>query len=93
MLEMDANMKVQCALYEFERVYGIRPNRINMGYHLSDKLLNQFYYNCISVQTLEEAMAKRNMELRCEYEGIPVKIDYKKSRTIRSWIYGRADGK
>lgn len=76
-LEMDVDMKVRCALYEFERVHGIRPNRINMGYHLSDKLLNQFYWNCIPVQTLEEAAAKRNMELRYEYQGIPVKIDYK----------------
>lgn len=76
MLEMDANMKVQCALYDFERVNGIRPNRIVMGYHLLDELANQFYYNTMPMRTLEQVAREQKLGVRCEYEGIPIKVDY-----------------
>lgn len=76
MIEMNADMKVQTLLYGFERENGIRPNRIIMGYHLADELRNQFYYNYIPIRTLEEMAEMRNLGVTCEYEGIPIKIDY-----------------
>ena len=76
MLEMDANMKVQCALYDFERINGIHPNRIVMGYHLLDEVVGQFYDMNIPMRTLEEVAREQKFGVRCEYEGIPVKVDY-----------------
>ena len=76
MLEMDANMKVQCALYEFERVNGIRPNRIVMGYHLLDEVVNQFYCTNLPMSKLEKVAKEQNLGVRCEYECIPVKVYY-----------------
>lgn len=75
-LKMNADMKVRCALYEFERVNGIRPNRIVMGYRLLDELTSQFYYTNVPMKTLEEAARERKLCVYCEYEGIPVKADY-----------------
>ena len=75
-LKMDANMKVQCALYDFERVNGIRPNRIVMGYHLLDEVVNQFYINTVPMKTLEEVAREQKLGVYCKYEGIPVKVDY-----------------
>lgn len=75
-LEMDANMKVHCALYDFERVNGIRPNRIVMGYHLLDEVVDMFYNKSFTMKTLEEAAKEKKLEVYCEYEGIPVKVDY-----------------
>ena len=74
--EMDANMKVQAALYEFESVNGVRPNRIIIGYHLIDELVNQFYYKNFTMNDLEVAAREKNCKVYCKYEGIPVKIDY-----------------
>ena len=76
MLGMDANMKVQCALYEFERVNSICPNRIVMGYHLLDEVINQFYYTNVPMKTLKEVAKEQKLVVRCEYEGIPVKVDH-----------------
>lgn len=76
MIEMDANMKVQCALYDFERVNGIRPNRIIMGHHLLDEVINQFYINTAPMKTLEETAREQKLGVYCKYEGIPVKVDY-----------------
>lgn len=74
--EMDTNMKVHCALYEFERTNGIRPNRIVMGYDLMEKVVNQFYYMNIPMKTLEEVVKEQKLGMYCTYEGIPVKVDY-----------------
>ena len=74
--EMDANTKVRTAVYEFENKFGLFPNRINMGYKLSDELARQFYYDTIPVQTLAELAKQKNLGVWAEYEGIPVKIDY-----------------
>ena len=76
MLEMDANMKVQCALYDFERVNGIRPNRIVMGYHLLDEITSMFYDMNIPMKTFEEMAKEQNLGVFCKYEGIPIKVDY-----------------
>lgn len=76
MIEIDANTKVQTLLYGFERENGIRPNRIIMGCNLADELANQFYYNYIPIRTLEELAEMKNLGVTCEYEGIPIKIDY-----------------
>ena len=74
--KMSADFKVRTLLYEFERINGIRPNRITMGWKLADELANQFYYMRVSVML----MAKEDRDgLRVEYEGIPVKIDYDNS--------------
>ena len=70
-IEADANMKVQMALYNFESIYNIHPNRITMGYHLSNELYMQF----CQVRIFEEVPRKVN-GVRCEYQGVPVKIDY-----------------
>ena len=75
-LKMSADMKVQCALYEFERVNGVRHNRIVMGYRLMDELVRQFYDARLQMKTLEEAARERKLCVRCEYEGIPVNVDY-----------------
>ena len=76
MIEMNADMKVQTLLYGFEREHGIRPNRIIMGWHLANELRNQFYYNYIPIRALEELAEMRSLGVTCEYEGIPIKIDY-----------------
>ena len=73
MIKMDADSKVRILLYDFERVNGLRPNRITMGWKLADELANQFYYMRVSVQRLTEV---ERSNLHAEYEGIPVKIDY-----------------
>lgn len=74
--EMDTNTKIITALYEFERVNGIRPNRINMGCNLVDELKSQFYSDNIPMRTLEVISMEQELGIRCEYEGIPIKIDY-----------------
>ena len=76
MIEMSTDTKVRTLVYGFEREYGVRPNRINIGWRLADELANQFYYMRVSVML----MAKEDRDgLRVEYEGIPVKIDYDNS--------------
>ncbi len=73
MIEISTDTKVRTLVYGFEREYGVRPNRINMGWKLADELANQFYYMRVSVMS----MAKEDRDkLWAEYEGIPVKIDY-----------------
>ena len=71
---MAADTKVKTLLYDFERVHGIRPNRINMGWKLVDELAELFYYMRVSVQSLTE---RERDCIQAEYEGIPVRIDYK----------------
>lgn len=77
--KITADEKVRTLLYGFEREYGVRPNRINMGWKLADELANQFYYMRVSVMS----MAKEDRDkLWAEYEGIPVKIDYDNPNTL-----------
>lgn len=71
--------KVRMLLYDFERENGIRPNRINMGWHLADELANQFFYMRVSVMTMTE---QERDGFRAEYEGIPIKIDYNNPDTL-----------
>lgn len=79
MIEMNADTKVRTLVYGFEREYGIRPNRINMGWNIADELANQFYYMRASVMS----MAKEDRDKLCaEYEGIPVKIDYDNANAL-----------
>lgn len=68
---MDVDMKVLSALYDFENNYGIRPNRIVMGYNLENKLRAMF----CPIRTMEEIKDETKGILH-EYEGIPVSIDY-----------------
>jgi hypothetical protein len=82
MLEMDANMKAQCALYEFERTHGIRPNRIVMGYHLLDEVVDTFYDKNFTMKTLEEVAREQKLGVRCEYMGIPVEVDYNNTELL-----------
>ena len=70
-IKMNANEKVQIALHEFEYDYGVRPNRITMGFNLVNELHAMF----CPIRSLEE----EERELKgvvCEYEGIPVDVDY-----------------
>lgn len=74
--KIDANMNVQLALNDFENSFGIRPNRIVMGYHLLDEVVDTFYDKSFTMKILGEAAKKKNLEVCCEYHGIPVKVDY-----------------
>lgn len=74
--EIDADTKVRTAVYEFENEFGIFPNRIIMGSNLADELSRTFLNNTIPMKTLEELAMVRELGIRVEYEGIPVKIDY-----------------
>ena len=64
--EMDADMKVRTALHEFEYDYGVRPNRITMGFNLLRELHKIFHIG----------MPMNLDNLSVEYEGIPISIDY-----------------
>lgn len=71
--KMTADMKVRTALREFYECYGIWPNKIVMGYHLE----NELYRELIStIRRLEDEKAIISGDVKCEYEGIPVDIDY-----------------
>lgn len=74
--EVDAHMKVQAAIYDFENDFGIRPNRIIIGHHLLDEIVDTFYDKNFTMKTLEEAVREQNLGMICKYEGIPVKVDY-----------------
>lgn len=79
---IDANMRVQLALNDFENGFGIRPNRIVMGYHLLDEVVDTFYDKNFTMKILEEAARKQNLGVCCEYHGIPVKVDYDNPNTL-----------
>lgn len=81
MIEMNADMKVRLALYDFENRYNIRPNSINMGYRLADELAYSFY-NDMSLHTLEELLKGGNSRVVCQYEGIPVRVVYDNPDTL-----------
>ena len=72
-IKMTADMKVQVALCDFYKHCNIWPNKIIMGYYLADELYRQF---CSTVRSLEDIRAMLNGDVKCEYEGIPVDIDY-----------------
>ena len=44
-MKVDVNENIQMALLSFENDFGVRPNRIIMGYVLVRKLLDMFYSN------------------------------------------------
>lgn len=71
--KMTADMKVRSALLEFYELYNIWPNKIIMGHHLENDLYKEFIS---TVRSFEEIMAINNGDMKCEYEGIPVDIDY-----------------
>lgn len=68
---VNSNIKVQEAIYNFERNHGIHPNRIIMGFHLSNKLYAEFS----PIINIEEVMDIKNKCRMAAYEGIPVEID------------------
>lgn len=67
---MNADMKVQIALYEFEKLHGIRPNKIVMG----NNLVNELQAMYCPIKTIEEVKIE-SKAIIAEYEGIPVYID------------------
>ena len=73
-VKMTADMKLRTALLEFYEHYGIWPNKIIMGYHLENELYGEF---CSKIRSIEDEMRRINGVAKCEYEGIPVDIDYK----------------
>lgn len=81
-IEMNADMEVQSALYEFENNYGIRPNRITMGYRIVDELTRIFIDNVVSLETLEELAKAQEHGIVCEYEGIPINVDHDNPDTL-----------
>lgn len=79
---IDANMRVQLALSDFENGFSFRPNRIVMGYRLLNEIVDTFYDKNFTMETLEEAARKNNYRVCCEYHGIPVEIDYDNPNTL-----------
>ena len=71
--KMTADMKARTILREFYEHYGIWPNKIIMGYRLVNELHREL---TSTVRRYEDEMALINGDARCEYEGIPVDIDY-----------------
>ena len=57
---------VKTALHEFEYDYGVRPNRIAMGFNMLRELHKMFHIG----------MPMNLDNLAVEYEGIPINIDY-----------------
>lgn len=80
--KIDANMKVQLALNDFENGFGIRPNRIVMGYQLLDDIVDTFYDKNFAMKTLDEAARMQKLGVYCKYEGIPVEIDHDNPNTL-----------
>lgn len=74
--EVTADEKVQAALYNFQSAMRIRPNRITMGSNLVDELSRQFYSDSFPMKSLEEIAKEQKLGVVCQYEGIPVKVDY-----------------
>jgi hypothetical protein len=72
-IKMNADMKARTILRDFYEHYGIWPNKIIMGYRLVDELRREFFG---TVVTFEEAKVVLNGDVKCEYVGIPVDIDY-----------------
>ena len=62
--EVTADEKVQAALYNYQAVFRIRPNRITIGLNLFHELRRE-YGITISLNDVYE------------YEGIPITVDYK----------------
>ena len=62
--EVTADEKVQAALYNYQAVFRIRPNRITMGLNLLNEL-RRAYGITVSLNDVYE------------YEGIPITVDYK----------------
>ena len=72
----DVDTLVRTAVYEFENEFGHFPNRIIMGCNLVDELSHIFWGNIVPMKTLEELAKEQKCGIKCEYEGIPVKVDY-----------------
>lgn len=89
-IKMTADMKVRTALLEFYEHYGIWSNKIIMGYRLVDELRREFFG---AVATFEEAKAVLNGDVKCEYEGIPVDIDYNNPDRLEIGIMVKWTGK
>lgn len=82
MNEINAGIKVQAALDEYEMANGVRPNRIIIGHRLLDEVLDVYYYKDFEIKTLEEVAKKQNLVVYGTYEGIPFKIDYDNPYTL-----------
>ena len=72
-IKMTADMKAHTIIRYFYEHYGIWPNKIIMGYRLVDELRIEFFG---AVRTFEEVKAMLNGNVKCEYEGVPVDVDY-----------------
>lgn len=68
--KMTADMKAFIALREFEERYGVRPNRIIMGY----KFVNEL--SAICADRRFEQIDKEVHGIVGRYEGIPFNVDY-----------------
>lgn len=71
-IKMTADMKVCTALREYEEHFGVRPNKIILGYNLVEELHRQFISSVIPIWDIEKELGK----LKCMYENIPIDIDY-----------------
>jgi len=81
--KMTADMKARTILRDFYEHYGIFPNKIIMGYRLVDELYKEFIS---TVRTFDEVNLTLNGDVKCEYEGIPVDIDYNNPDRLETGI-------
>ena len=73
---MDTDMKVMAAIHDFANQYGEYPNRVVMGCNLVDELRRRFMAEVVPIKELDKIVEAQNMGIRCEYDGIPIEVDY-----------------
>lgn len=78
----DIDEMVRAAVYEFETECGLYPNRIIMGYKLLDKLRSVFLGDIVPIGRLEELAKEQKCGIKCQYDGIPVKVDYENPNNL-----------
>lgn len=78
----DIDEIVRAAVYDFEVEHGIYPNRIIMGCNLLDKLRSVFLGDNIPIGRLEELAKEQRCGIKCQYDSIPVKVDYENPNNL-----------
>lgn len=81
---MDTDMKLYSLLCRYEELYGIRPNKIIMGYKLIDELRAKFFSDFIMTSNAEGVKYIKTIKARHEYEGISIVIDYDNPNTLEA---------
>ena len=82
MFEINADMKVRIAIYDFVKHHGCYPNRIIMGNNLAEELRRKYYYHYFPIRAYEDLVREKKLKIPCEFEGIPVDIDYENPNNL-----------